>query len=86
MGTELDSYQELSWKDKRTKCDELNGAVYEGICYTFEGQVYGPVEEVDDGDDIMGLINMKECPGGCAIWALLCAPKTYSDFCLHAFN
>ena len=29
---------------------------------------------------------MKECPGGCAIWALLCAPSTYSDFCLHAYN
>ena len=34
----------------------------------------------------MGLIHMKECPGGCAIWALVCAPKTYSEFCLHAFN
>ena len=86
LGSELDSYQELPRKEKRAKCDELSGVFYKDICYTFEGQIYGLVEENDDGDDIYGVIHMKECPGGCAIWALLCAPSTYSDFCLHAYN
>ena len=32
------------------------------------------------------MVDIEECPGGCGIWALVCAPKTYSDFCHRASN
>ena len=29
---------------------------------------------------------MKDCPGGCAIWGVTCAPSTYKELCEHAKN
>ena len=51
--------------------------MYRSVCYTFEGNIDGIIEVVDDGDDVRQVISMAECPGGCAIWGLTCAPSTY---------
>ena len=82
----FDKYDEMSSSDKLASCDKLSGTMYLGTCYTFEGQLNGITEVVHDGEDTRELIEMTSCPGGCAIWAITCAPETYQELCQHARN
>ena len=82
----LKEYDGLTLDAKESMCEEIEGIMFKGTCYTFDQEILGITEVVEDGEDIKELINMKDCPGGCAIWGVTCAPSTYKELCEHAKN
>ena len=59
---------------KETECNALKGILYSGTCYTFE--IATELENIMSSD----------CPGGCAIWGLQCAPASWENLCMRAHH
>lgn len=66
--------EEMDGGQKDEQCDALPGILYRGTCFTFE--VITEVEQVMS----------NECPGGCGLWGLKCAPASWENLCMRAYH
>ena len=63
----------MTGKEKSKKCDELEGFLHKGVCYTIKGTIDTYGDQVD--------VPELDCPGGCGIWGKTCAPETWHVSC-----
>ena len=76
-------FEVLPKEDQKIMCSEIGGWYMKKRCYTFDGTI---MEErvMPDGTVYEEEIAMRDCPGGCAIWGVTCAPATWVTICKGA--